>query len=123
MLRRIDKIEEVDDSFIIHNLDQTKNHIKIMPYLEEMDSIFNTFQGKAATLVILNSRENIDFLIQNWTRFTQMKELTIIFTNPNSLVEKKWIVNPYIHDKVTEPKALRGGLISLFATVDPVIKK
>ena len=121
MLRRIDKIEEVDDSFIIHNIDSTTNQVKIMPGFE--DSLFSTFQGKTTTLVILNSRENIDFLIANWQKFTQMKELTLMFANPDSLAEKKWIVNPYIHNKITEPKSLRAGLISLFTTVDPVIKK
>ena len=123
MLRKIEKIEEIDDSFIIHNNDSTSNHVKIMPYFEDADTIINTFQGKPFTLIVYNSIANVDFTIKNWEKLIKLKELTIIFTNPDSLQDRKWILNPYVHDKITEPKALRAGLISLFGTVDPIVKK
>jgi hypothetical protein len=123
MLRRIEKIEEVDDSFIIHNNDSTSNHVKILPYFEDVDTIINTFQGKQSTLIVCNSIANVDFVIKNWEKLVRLKELTIIFANPDSLQDRKWILNPYVHDKITEPKALRAGLISLFGTVDPIVKR
>ncbi len=123
MLQKIDKIDEKDESIIISNNDGSMNHVEVKEFVDDLEIVVNTFKDKSGTLVMFNNKDNLDFVIDNWQKLIELKELTLIFVNPESLQEKKWIINPYVHDKVTEPKSLRAGLIALFTTVDPVLKK
>lgn len=70
------------------------------------------------SLVILNSRKNLDFVISNWQMLSAIKELCIYFVNPT--VSEKWLLYPYTHNQITEKTALKRGLLSLFSTVPAV---
>jgi len=71
-------------------------------------------------IFVLNTRKNLDTLIHNWHSLAQMPGLVIYFVNPGSMQEKKWIIQPYLHDKVADDDTLKEGLISMFETVDEV---
>ena len=68
--------------------------------------------------ICLNSSENFSFLTKNWDKFTDLKKLAVYFVNPFSKTEKKWIIHPYTHSKITEKSSLKQGLKSMFDTVE-----
>lgn len=69
------------------------------------------------TVACLNSRENLDFLVDNWEEFLQ-ENLSVLFVNPS--FAQHWKVNPLLHDRITEQTSLRKGLESLFSQVPEV---
>lgn len=76
------------------------------------------FKDKHLVLVTTNARENMEFLISNWEKFVQFPHLSVYFVNPNSAMDKRWVIFPATHDRITERRALRKGIESLFSTVD-----
>lgn len=69
------------------------------------------------TLVILNSKKNFDIIIENWKKLIDLKTFKIVFVNPFSETEKKWIINPNLHHRICDESSLKTGLKSMFDTV------
>ena len=71
-------------------------------------------------IVCPNKKSNLDALLEHWSRITDFKHFQMFFVNTDSLTEPKWQINPHIHNKISEPEALKPGLESLFGTVQEV---
>lgn len=71
-----------------------------------------------SSLVVLNSLNNLKAVQDNWKDLSKDGKFTIIFINPHSILEKKWIISPYVHSKIIEPKDLRQGLKAMFDSVE-----
>jgi len=69
-------------------------------------------------VICLNSKKNLVFLIERWDVFIKNPKLKIMFVNQK--LNQNWSVIPYIHTKITEPKALKPGLKSLFNSISSV---
>lgn len=69
-------------------------------------------------IVTLNTRENLDFIISSWASLSASELLIIYVANPYSLTEKYWAIRPFVHERITERRALRKGLEALFSTVE-----
>lgn len=70
------------------------------------------------TFVVANKQKNVVFLEKNWASFTKFPKANLIFVHPKS--NQTWMINPYFHDRVAEPKKLKQGLLSLFEGVKEV---
>lgn len=125
ILRNIKDIEKKQDSLIIKNKDNKKDISLILPSLENLDSINKkTKDFEKITIITLNSKDNLETLISKWEELEKIQNLKIIFVNPFSELEKKWIISPYIHSKITEKTSLKTGLRSLSELVENIdIKK
>jgi len=96
----------------------------ILPHLESSEQLTSKMQPDMnACLVVLNTRANLDILVKQWSSFIKFPKLCIIFANPKSMTEKRWIIFPYTHNKVTEKGTLKAGLESLFVMVEPYVAK
>ena len=71
-------------------------------------------------IVTLNSGKNLDFLFRNWNDFARFKFLSIIFVNPLSSLDKKWIIVPYLHDRICDKSSLELGLKSIAQAVEQI---
>ena len=69
------------------------------------------------SVVTLNTKQNLDFLIKNWDFFLD-KNLTVLFVNPK--VNEKWSVNTKTHSFVTDRKNIAKSLRALFEGVQEV---
>jgi len=67
------------------------------------------------TYVVLNAKQNIDFVIKHWKELIKYEKLSIIFVDLN--VNKRWILHPYTHNKVCDDQNLKNGLISLYSSL------
>jgi len=94
-------------------------HFLVVPHLEDINVLLAKMQPDLnACLVVLNTRKNLDVVIQAWPELIKYPRLSIIFANPESSTDKRWIIFPHTHEKITERKALKTGLESLFLTVE-----
>ncbi len=97
-----------------------KEKVISCPSLELLD--FNQFKDQKDhfSIIILNNRKNIDFLVDKWKSFSQIANLKVYFINPFSETDKKWIISPHIHSKVCDESSLKQGLVAMFETVEPL---
>lgn len=92
--------------------------VVVQPILSDISRL-DSLKDKHAVLVTANKKENVEFLISNWQSLAKHPHLCIYFVNPNSSTDKKWVIFPATHDRITEHCALRKGLESMYATVEP----
>lgn len=94
-------------------------HFLVIPHLENVDALLSKMQPDLnACLVVLNTRKNLDVVVQHWGELIKYPKLAVIFANPESTTDKRWIIFPHTHEKITERKTLKLGLESLFLTVE-----
>ena len=98
--------------------------IIVEPFIENFDSLFDKIEkDKYVSIVLFNTIENFDIILEKWKRFIDFDKLTIYFVNMFSNTETKWIVKPYLHERITEEKSLKSGLKSIFNTVEPITRE
>ncbi len=122
LLKSIESINEKSREWdvVVKTKKGGKRHYIVMPELDDFGKIAEKLDDQTITLVVLNKKKNLDILIENWGKITHNPKFCVIFVNPKSELEKKWIVFPHTHEKVTEKASLTRGLKSLFQTVDAV---
>jgi hypothetical protein len=86
-----------------------KLDIKLLKKKKESDNLF---------IFTYNTKNNLESLISMWDSIIKYKSLSICFVNQESKLEKRWIIHPYTHNKISERSALKQGLMSLFQTVE-----
>ena len=120
--KKIESIETNKDGFDLHiKYKDREQYFIIIPNITDFDNIIQKFNNNSYfSIVTLNSKNNLDVVIKNWNRLVQFKFLNIIFVNPLSELDKKWIVFPYTHQKVCDGSSLENGLKSMFEMVEPI---
>ena len=69
-------------------------------------------------IVVLNSRSNVDELLKAWDIASKYPKLSILFVNPKSATEKKWIIKPYIHNRISDKASLSRGILAMAQAVE-----
>jgi len=78
---------------------------------------------KHILIVSFSTEENFQFLLENWKQLAQYPKLTLYFINPQSEPDKKWIISPYVHNRIADNASLKMGLRAMFETVMPLTKE
>jgi hypothetical protein len=119
MQRQITAIKKNEQDVDVVVEGSLKNqYVIVQPELSDISKL-GLLKDKHAVIVTANTKENVEFLITNWAELAKYPHLSIYFVNPNSSLDTRWVIFPATHDKITERKALRKGLESLYATVEP----
>jgi hypothetical protein len=119
LVRQIEKIEENKDGWDI--VVTTKSGMKfylIVPKIEGFEGLLKKIGDKRITVVVFNTKPNLEVIMENWSKIKDYPNLCIMFVNPNSELDKKWLVFPHTHERVTEKASLKKGLKALFQTVE-----
>lgn len=117
MKQEIQSIEDAGPDFIVHK--STGDHtFLIRPQLTAVDDISKRANGPLG-LVLLNTKKNLNFVIEHWQTLAAHKQLCIYFVNPST--NDKWLLYPYTHNQITEKTALRRGLETMFSEVPPAV--
>lgn len=116
----IDSVEENKEGWdiVVNTKLGEKKYYLVSPAIEKFSDLLKKLNDSSITIVVFNTKKNLDELIKNWANVSKFPKLCFIFANPDSELEKKWVVFPHTHDKITEKKSLSKGLKSLFETVD-----
>lgn len=88
--------------------------------LWDMNSILKKLKDENGYygIVTFNMKENIDVLVKNWNQLVKFKFLSVYFVNPWSNTDKKWIIYPYTHNRISDPASLIQGLDSMSQMVE-----
>ena len=105
----------VEENFIEFNFKDRKHTYVISPIL---DDINKSLKDEFISVICLNNMKNVKYLIKNWGSFIKYSNVNIMFVNP--YLNEKWIINPNVHEKISEKEALAQGLISMFKAVSEV---
>ena len=57
---------------------------------------------------------------ERWKKLSQLPKLNIYLVNPLSEPDKKWIIAPYVHNRICDNQSLKLGLKAMFETVEPL---
>lgn len=123
MLKKISKVEDKKEYILVTNKDET--HIvyivkekltSLAPIMRRFKELEEEHKANKFTLVLYNQRQNLDQVISAWDNLLDLEKLTIVFANPET--NEKWVVAPYVHDKIADPQNLKNGLVSLFEGVE-----
>ncbi len=74
------------------------------------------------TIITYNTKQNFERLIKNWDMLVE-KKATVIFINPLSKLDDKWIVAPHIHQKISEKASLKRGLKTMSESVEEITEE
>lgn len=94
--------------------------IVIQPILKDVKPLVVEAAKKPITVVVCNCKENLDSFRKQWDSLAAVHQIEFMFVNPLSKTEKKWIIRPFIHNRIADTASLQLGLQSLFDTVDPL---
>ncbi len=119
VFRKIISIEKNDSDFVVKYKDKVVKFVMV-PFLKDNNQLNTLKLEENITIVVLNTSENFDFMIKNWSSVCKYRNLSVFFVNPFSTSEKKWIISPYIHSKICDESSLKQGLRSMFETVEIV---
>ncbi|MGM5480011.1 MAG: hypothetical protein ACQESC_00960 [Nanobdellota archaeon] len=108
MKKAIKNIEVKKDHIVVQTKKQTTRYT-ISTDLEQTTTVRNT-DGKE-TIVTLNTKKNVQTLIDNWDTFSKHPKLTILFVNVKE--NTYWHVCPKTHNFITDKDSLEEGLWSL----------
>lgn len=117
--RNIEKIEGKKDGWdLIIKTKTGDKYCLIQPVIENINEIIKKLDDSFVKLVVFNKKANLNIIIENWSKIIDFPKFSIMFVNPNSELEKKWVIFPYTHNKITEKVSLKRGLKTLFQTVE-----
>jgi len=121
-LKKIEKNKENYDLKAIY--DDKEVYIIIEPFIENFDKLYGKIKKENfISIVLFNTIENFEITTEKWKRLIDFENLTIYFVNMFSSTDTKWIIKPYLHDKITDEKSLNIGLKSIFNMVEPITEK
>ncbi|MFH2020825.1 MAG: hypothetical protein ABIJ34_05395 [archaeon] len=79
------------------------------------ESVYDKIKEGQIVLICLNSKKNLEFMLQNWQKFIVNPKLKTIFSNPE--VNLQWSLVPYTHNKYSDPASLKTGIKSIAENV------
>ena len=122
--RKIESIQKNKDGFDIYIKFKDKEQFAFVIDLSSFDLVSSkiTKSGNFCIFTV-NSAENFGFLVQSWKKICQYSNLTLIFANPFSSLDKKWVVSPYTHNRICDEGSLQLGLKSMFEMVETIDEK
>lgn len=119
MFRKINSIESLDFIVKISLKNGTSEFAKAFDnIIDSFVYLKNFSESDVISCIVENKKISVKCLIDNWSKFIKYKNLTILFVNQDSLLEKKWIIKPYVHDRITEKSSLKIGINSMASNVD-----
>lgn len=120
--KKIEKIENGKDGFDIYvKYKDREQYFIIAPAIADIDLIIERLNNNFYfSIVTLNSRGNFEIILKNWNKLVNFKFLNIIFVNPFSELDKRWVVFPHTHHKICDESSLENGLRAMFEMVEPI---
>ncbi|MGV8141567.1 MAG: hypothetical protein ACP5NW_03960 [Candidatus Woesearchaeota archaeon] len=81
------------------------------------ENIFDKIKGhEHKVIVCLNTDENFKFLIKNWKKISDIRNLSFLFVNLK--LNDKWVINPHTHSMIADPDSIESGLRTMFDTAN-----
>lgn len=123
ILGQIKGVDEQENRVLVKYEDKEQIYI-VEPFLNDLSKIIEFKEYEFITVVVYNTRENFDFVCENWDKLANFKKhFNIIFVNPFSNLDKKWSIYPCTHNMISERASLKKGLETLYNNVEEISKE
>ena len=123
LTKSIESVEKNKEGFLVRFKDR-KQFFIVEPFIGDINEVIKKInEEEYFSLVVFNTKENFEAVVENWNRLVEFKKLSIYFVNPFSQLDKKWIVYPYTHHQVGSESSLELGLKTMFETVESINKE
>jgi len=109
MKKNIKEIRTEKNKLIIKEKNEEKEYL----IEEKLDKTIENLKEKKQIIVCLNTKENLNTLINKWDEVKNKKKLTIIFVQLET--NDKWLIQPHTHDKISEN--ISEGLKTLYESI------
>lgn len=116
------KISEIKDSnygFQIVNKNGTLIDCVVQLTLKGISPEF-TAAARNMLIITLSNEENMRQVHAAWDKLAINSSLLIVFVNPFSAMEERWVLKPYLHNKVCDEASLLQGLKAMAELVEPI---
>lgn len=122
MMKNILEIKKEADGFDVAVKFKDKEVFYLVrPIVTDFEEVLAKVAAKGnVTLVVLNNEQNLKVLIENWQKIADARLFCMIFVNPFSETDKRWIIYPYTHHRICDPGSLKTGLKSMFEAVERI---
>ena len=114
--KKIVKIEE-KEGFVIAEYKDHTHYFAIIPKITTFNFL-DSYKDKHLSIIVYNTKDNLKSLISEWSKLADFSMLSVYFVNPHSNTDKKWIIYPFTHHRISEHGALKLGLQTLFESVE-----
>jgi hypothetical protein len=123
LLNNLEEIQKNKEGFDLKITYTDKESYAIIEPFINKDTFGKIEKDKFISLVVYNSKDNLNMLIDNWKVLIELDKLTIYFVNMFSETDTKWVIRPCMHNKIAEESSLTKGLKSIFNTVESTNKE
>ena len=120
MDKTILSIVKKTDCLVLEKNNGPSKYYFILSSLEDVKVKLKDLIQPHQYIVTLNTKENFDFLVSNWDLFHSVSHFGMMFINPFSKLDKKWILFPSTHNLISDGKSIKKSLAVLFANVDEI---
>ena len=117
--KKIAEIKDATFGFVIVNNDRTSINCVVQPSMGGFNSNSGEIQDNSL-IVTLNNELNLQAVYKAWGKLSAKKDLVILFINPFSVPEQKWVLKPHLHDLVCDRKSLLQGMRTMAELVEPI---
>ena len=117
-VKNIAEIRSASFGFLIVNNDGTSTNCLVQPSLTAFNPAAAEIETRAM-IITLSNDGNIQAVYNVWDRLAAKKDLLMVFVNPFSATEEKWVLKPYLHNKVCDRSSLLQGLRAMAELVEP----
>lgn len=122
LFKKISEVKEEGCKIIITQKDGSVVHYYVEPFPDDFEKLAEMPEEQKG-IVVYNSKDNFDRMMNAWKKLSETKGLTIYLVNPFSKLDKRWIINPHVHNKISDKVSLAMGLNSMFILVDPISRQ
>ncbi|MGV8086664.1 MAG: hypothetical protein ACP5N1_03465 [Candidatus Woesearchaeota archaeon] len=112
--RKLVKYTEKSESIEFEFKDKKITHFIIEKLSERVFDIIKNSEHKV--IVCPNIEENFKFLIKDWEKLSNTKNLSFLFVNMK--INDKWVINPHTHSMIADPETIESGLRTMFDTAN-----
>ncbi|NQV08319.1 hypothetical protein HQ529_00540 [Candidatus Woesearchaeota archaeon] len=125
MLRNLKTIDKKANELNVKYKDKEQTFI-VETFLDDFKHIIERlkeFPNSNISLVVFNSVDNLKKIVEKWDLIKEFKFFSVYFVNPFSSMDKKWIIYPHTHHRISDEDSFELGLSTMFEGVEPVTKE
>jgi len=125
LLRRIVSIEQdKEGADVLATFKDKKQYFTVCPFIKNVQELITALdKEKHIAWVVFNTAGNLSIIMEQWKQIAEFRNLSIYFVNPFSATDKRWIIFPHTHERISEKESLEAGLKALFESVEPLTEK
>lgn len=125
LVKKIVAIEKNKEGFdIVVRYNDKTSFFVIKPLVNDIEEITGKMDKEGHySIVMLNNKENLDVVVNNWKKLIDFRNLCLNFVNPFSELDKRWLIFPCVHNNICDDDSLEKGLRAMFEMVEPITEE